>query len=207
MSALPPHLARRVDRLARRAHRFHRFAHHPLCGAYAAERVDLGPRLLLCRGCAFAAAGALVGIVAGVTLPVPPALALAAAFVVGVLAARRAVRAPRSPHRAGKLLTRAAPPLLAAALVCLGLRARGATGTVVSAATVGVVLLAGAAYRRRGPDRSPCQSCPERTAATTCSGFRRIARREAAFARVAGRLLRTASSHRDWPPVRGGVEG
>jgi hypothetical protein len=43
-------------------------------------------------------------------------------------------------------------------------------------------------YRRRGPNRTPCVECPERTAAV-CSGLRPIVRRERAFRRVASRLL------------------
>lgn len=49
--------------------------------------------------------------------------------------------------------------------------------------------LAKARYRARGPDRSPCSSCPERTASIPCSGWRRIVHAERAFARRAQQLM------------------
>jgi hypothetical protein len=47
MSRVPESAARDLDRLAKRAHRFHRFAHHPLCAAYAGETLRVGP-IYLC---------------------------------------------------------------------------------------------------------------------------------------------------------------
>src|SRR3990172_5780311 len=72
VSHVPPALARRLDRLARRAHAFHRFAHHPLCPAYASEVILLGRRTRLSRGCALAAAGTAAGALAAFAAPVPP---------------------------------------------------------------------------------------------------------------------------------------
>jgi hypothetical protein len=51
MRHTPRPLAKQLDRLSRRAHRFHRFAHHPLCGAYAAELVPLGRKARSGCGC------------------------------------------------------------------------------------------------------------------------------------------------------------
>jgi hypothetical protein len=49
-------------------------------------------------------------------------------------------------------------------------------------------------YRRRGPDRSPCQVCPERNLTVPCTGFRTIVRAERAFVRRSERLLDAAIS-------------
>ena len=68
MSRIPPALAHRLDRLARRAHAFHRHAHHPLCRRYRGEVVALGRRTRLCLGCTLAAAGLLLGLVLGALL-------------------------------------------------------------------------------------------------------------------------------------------
>jgi hypothetical protein len=56
---------------------------------------------------------------------------------------------------------------------------------IVAAGLVGVVAL----YRRRGPDRTPCASCPERNLTQPCRGIAPIIRRERAFRRIAGRWL------------------
>ena len=189
MSRLPPELARRLDGLSRRAHAFHRFAHHPLCEAYAGEVVRLGRRTALCRGCALALLGGAAGAVAALALPLPPAPAILAALL---LAAAPALAAPRRPPRPGKLVTRALPAALAAAAAVLGARAGTLAGAAVAAAAPALLLVGVAAYRRRAPDRSPCAGCAELHGPRTCRGLRPMARREAAFARLAGRLLRAA---------------
>jgi hypothetical protein len=187
VSHIDPALARRIDRLARRAHRFHRFAHHPLCAPYSMEVVRIGRRVRVCKGCALAVAGALAGGIAGLLAPpLPPArlaalLACAAPLVLLVAAPRRGRPQP-------KLLTRALPAAVAGALAAAGLRG-AAPGLGVTAATIAASVLAARAYRRRGPDRSACQDCSERTAQRACAGFRPHARREAAFARLAGRWI------------------
>jgi hypothetical protein len=194
---LAPEVTRRIDRLARRAHLFHRFAHHPLCDAYAGEVVRLGRRSRLCRGCTLAAAGGVLGVVAGLVVPVPAPGTLAAVLGLAVLASWLALRAPRLPvsavparrERRSKLLTRAGPLALALSAAVLGARARTLPGAGVALGALALLALAVAAYRRRGPDRSPCQACPERTRPAVCSGFRPMARREAAFSRAASRLL------------------
>ena len=187
MSRIPTELALRIDRLARRAHAFHRFAHHPLCGAYSREVVHLGRRTVVCRGCALALAGAASGAVAALASPLPAAPAILGALA---LAAAAILAAPRAPPRPGKLLTRALPAALAAAAAVLGARTGTPRGLAVTAAAVLLVCAGIALYRRRGPDRSPCSSCSELQWGRSCTGLRPIARREAAFARLAGRLLR-----------------
>src|SRR3954452_7135005 len=62
MAHVPRPLARKLDRLARRAHRFHRFAHHPLCVEYAPEVIRLGRRMRVCRGCALSLGGGALGV-------------------------------------------------------------------------------------------------------------------------------------------------
>ena len=224
-------IARRLDRLAARAHRFHRFAHHPLCRAYADETVRLGRRTRVCRGCAAVVMGAVVGVALGFALPVPPAVVLVMGLIllapVAFVAAvgrrdpdpdpltptlspgggeggrdldpdpareeggrdldRRAIRRGR---RASKLLTRTLPSAFAAGLAVLGARAASGTGLAAAAGVVALVAGGALAYRRRGPNRSPCAVCPERERPQVCSGFAPLARREKAFSRLAGRLLR-----------------
>jgi len=190
MSRIPPALARRIDRLARHAHRFHRFAHHPLCAAYAPELVRLGRRTRLCRGCTLASLGALAGALAGWAAPRLSAelLLLGPALLLGWAAL---ALAPRGGRAASKLLTRAGPLAMAGFLVVAGLRAAvGAepgdwSGAGSAAVTAVLVALGAWRWRRRGPDRSPCLTCPQAPAGPRCDGLRPVARRERAFSRLA----------------------
>ncbi len=186
MIGIRPALARQLDRLARRAHSFHRFAHHPLCAPYAGEVFRLGRRTRVCRGCALVALGAALGALAGAAGPrLPGALLGAALAVAGPLG----VATTRSARRSSKLLTRALPAACAGAVAAAGLRAGGGLGFAVAGGVVAVSVVAARAYRQRGPDREPCRRCPERGAPSLCSGFRPLARREAAFGRLAGRWI------------------
>ena len=182
---LPGHTTRVIDRLAKRAHAFHRFAHHPLCGRYAPELIPLGRRTRVCRGCAYAALGSLSGALGACALrPALKPLLLAASVGLVLLFFSFARRLPKSLGRG----------LAVAALsfaTCSGLSADGAArwfgcGLLVLSYTF---LLS---YRKRGPNRSPCQTCPERLAPRTCSGLQPIVRRERAFQRVAQRLIDSA---------------
>jgi hypothetical protein len=180
-------VTRRIDRLARRAHAFHRFAHHPLCDAYAGELVRLGRRTRVCRGCACVYGGAGLGLVSGVALRAPDlvAMAMLAGAVLWLalsLVGQRGATSTKLRRRAlpGVLLGYAAGDL---ALV-------GGFRSVVALAIAGACLLAlSRRYRQRGPDRSPCLTCPEYGGAKTCRGFAPIVRRERAFMRLASRWI------------------
>ncbi|MEI9938238.1 MAG: hypothetical protein WDO69_13540 [Pseudomonadota bacterium] len=184
---LPQRTVRAIDRLARSAHAFHRFAHHPLCERYAGELIPLGRRARLCRGCAASALGSVMGLLAALAWqPSFSVLLGASALGLGLLLSSLARRLPKWLGRS-------------AATACLGfaclnglLSARGAplflaVGILVSSAAFI------ARYRRRGPNRSPCQQCPERLLAVPCSGLRPIVRRERAFRRLAQRWLDAAA--------------
>jgi hypothetical protein len=168
-------VARRVDRLARRAHRFHRFAHHPLCDEYGCELVRLGRRTRVCRGCTLLIAGAVLGLVAGILARPSPSLVVAAT-AIGAAAAWASLRV-----RAPKALTRLLPGATCGFALCGG--AWAACVVVAVGASLAI------AYRRRGPDRGPCTVCPERLAKSPCRGMREIVRAERAFRRLSGRLL------------------
>lgn len=183
----PPRLARdvarRLDRLARRAHAFHRFAHHPLCDRYASELIRLGRRERVCRGCAALGAGCCTGVVLAL------ALSPSAVVVYGLLAAATAFGFASLRWRLPKTLARFVPALgigLALASVLTDFRS---CAWLVAASVSGVAFFA---YRARGPSRAPCATCPERLEPAPCSGFARIVRRERAFQRVAQRMIQRA---------------
>jgi hypothetical protein len=183
---LPRKLARRLDRLARHAHAFHRFAHHPLCDEYAAEVIRIGRRSRVCRGCALVLAGSLVGLGGGLALGVPPgaALCLAAVIVPGSLQRRRR-------H---KVLTRLLPAAALGMSVGAGLSAFSIGGLLAAGTALLAFGAVAVAYRRRGPDRTPCTTCPERALPVPCRGLRPMVRRERAFQRVADRLITACAS-------------
>ena len=181
-------LARRLDRLAFRAHAFHRWAHHPLCLEYESEVIRLGRRFRLCRGCAAAALGCLSGLAGGLALPVLLDSGVLALAGLGVLSGLLALGRQRRP----KTLTRGLPAALAAFLLIQALRGGGPIRWSVAAGMGTALLGLVVAYRRRGPDRTPCATCPEFMAGGTCRGFREIHTRERAFARLAARWFRPA---------------
>jgi hypothetical protein len=186
-------LARRIDRLSRAAHAFHRFAHHPLCESYADEVFRFGRRARVCRGCTLALLGAGLGAIAGAVLGDPRAAwaGTATAVGLGILASPRVAKSAAPSSRLPKWMTRLAPAFgLAFALASAARHPTSLSSLVCGAAAgvCGVALLV--LYRRRGPDRSPCPRCPERTAPRTCSGFRAIVLRERAVMRKAGALIR-----------------
>jgi len=181
---IPRRLARRLDRLARRAHRFHRFAHHPACLEYAGEVLRAGPRTRICRGCALAGIGAIAG--TGLALVLSPPLWLAAAAVP--LAAASAFASLRS-RSIGKLAGRFLPSSLLLFGFVSGLASADGPGAVIALGASASALALFRAYRARGPDRGPCQACPERERSSPCRGFAPIVRRELAFRRRAGLLI------------------
>ena len=180
-------LARRLDRLARRAHAFHRFAHHPLCGRYGGEVIRVGRRARVCRGCALALAGSMAGAVTGALWGAPPA-ALACATLALALAGL-SLRDRRLPKMVTRFL--AACGLSFAVFTVIHAPAPRSMGIAIASCVATAVLTV--LYKRRGPDRSPCASCPEWGAPTTCSGFRPIVVREKALMRKAGALLRVSA--------------
>jgi len=174
---------RELDRLSRRAHRFHRFAHHPLCTQYRGEVVRIG-KVRLCRGCTFAVAGGLAGGIAG--LAIGASVTASATATLGGATLLLATLWLR--RRLPKLVTRLVPAgLFALAITCGALdgSALGIACAIGSAAIVGGLRLL---YGKRGANRAPCTTCPERDLAP-CSGFAPIVSRERAFQRVAGRRL------------------
>jgi len=193
-SRIPRAVARRIDRLARGAHAFHRFAHHPLCDEYAGELVALGRRARVCRGCLNALAGAASGAAAGLWVAPAAWALLALATVLAVATAlwagqRAALLRAGTPGHQGKFVSRFLPLALASFVLIAGVRCATAAG--ITAAALAAVSLAGALaiYRSKGPSRGPCAVCPERAGSVPCRGYRRIWRRERAFARSAQRLI------------------
>ena len=174
-------LAKRLDRLSRAAHRFHRFAHHPLCERYAGEVVRIGKRTRLCRGCVYAGIGGSIGGALGFAIAdARVALASTAIAVIALLVSLR--------WRPSKIVTRFVPALLLALAIVAGVTARSPLGLVAAfaaAASAGGLRLA---YGKRGADRSPCVTCPERER-QPCAGFVAIVSRERAFQRVAGAMI------------------
>ncbi|HKQ68683.1 MAG TPA: hypothetical protein VJT73_05055 [Polyangiaceae bacterium] len=190
-------VARRLDRQSRYAHRFHRFAHHPLCDEYEGEVLKLGRRTRICRGCAFAAAGAMLGSVSVAlsrsTLAVSPHLVFTICFVAWSWVAIVTLRAPRGRLRVSKVASR----MLPAATIAFGVGhalVLGRVGYALVSSNVGLLALISFLYRQKGPHRSPCATCPERLQATPCRGVMPIVRRERAFRRLAARWLATSES-------------
>ncbi len=190
MSRIPRPVARKLDGLSRAAHRFHRYAHHPLCDEYAGEVIRLGRRGRVCRGCLFAWTGAALGIATPFVAPISlvaaaPCLAVAVSGVVIATLVRRA-------RRPSKLVTRLAPSLTMGIALGAGLRAGGIAGLALAALTLATASMLVVLYRRRGPDRTPCERCPERLGPAPCRGFAEIVQRERVFRRAASRVLARA---------------
>ncbi len=181
---VPAEAARAVSRLAAAAHRFHRYAHHPLCAAYAPEVIAVGRRLRVCRGCALTWLGLAAGAATGLLVAPSGAAGLAlAAFGAVMVAVSLRWRLPKWAGRCAPAVA------LGAALVS------GWAPGLLAAALLGSGLLA---YRRRGPDRSACAACPQREA-KVCDGLKPVVRRERAVmrlgsARIARAIDPTASS-------------
>jgi hypothetical protein len=186
--SLSPALARRIDRLSRRAHDFHRFAHHPLCERYAGELIALHGRSRMCRGCCYALLGACIGTLAAcIVAPAPGPLAVGSALAAAL--AWRSLSSSLSVKRTSKLWTRGLPALLCSAAVVSCTRAGGVLAWSSGAALVLSIGLCARRYRRRGPDRSACARCPEYGATSVCSGYREIVRAERAFVRRSQQLI------------------
>jgi hypothetical protein len=185
---LPQRTVRAIDRLARSAHAFHRFAHHPLCERYAGELIPLGRQARLCRGCTCSALGLGGGLLAALCwAPSFSALLGASALGFGLLLSSLSLRLPKWLGRAS------AAACLGFAALCGLLTSHGAPLILalgIFASSAAFV----ARYRRRGPNRAPCATCPERLLSKPCSGLMPIVRRERAFRRLAQRWLDAAAS-------------
>ncbi len=197
MSPIAGPLARRIDRLARRAHAFHRFAHHPLCDRYAGEFVPLGRRVRVCRGCALALAGLGAGLAAGLAPWRAGAPALAVLGFLLWLVDRLGSQRPWG-RRPSKSVTRFAPAAPIGLAIGEAARLRSQLSLALAVAAVAAAISVLARYRRRGPSRAPCLDCPERTL-SICSGFRPIAQRERAFQRLAGSWI-ARGEQKDFSP-------
>jgi hypothetical protein len=176
--------AKQLDRLSRGAHRFHRFAHHPLCDRYAGEVVRIGQRVRLCRGCTYAIAGGVAGGLLGLAIGASVVVAAAAtisgfALIVSTLYSRR---------RPTKLVTRLVPATLFALAMTCGVLSASPLGIAAALGAAAIVAGLRVLYGKRGADRTPCTTCPEREW-SPCSGFAPIVRREAAFQRKARSLI------------------
>jgi hypothetical protein len=125
-------------------------------------------------------AGAVTGILWGA-----PLVALAGATLALGLA-RLSLRDRRLPKIVSRFF--AACGLSFAVFTVVHAPAPRSMGIAI-ASCVGTMVLT-VLYKRRGPDRSPCASCPEWGLPRTCSGFRPIVVREKALMRKAGGLLR-----------------
>jgi hypothetical protein len=196
VSRVPEATVRRVARLGRRAHAFHRYAHHPLCEAYANEVWHVGRRMRVCKGCTLVALGALAGVAIGSARQVS-ALSMAvdaAALAVAVLA----VAVPAARGTAGKLVSRFLLAFLLADVAAHGVFRADALGVLLGCLAMAVAAIGIAAHRKRGPWRVPCTACEEGLAGdAVCTGFREQLRREKAVIRLSARwIAREANTFR-----------
>jgi hypothetical protein len=193
--SLAPGLAHRIDRLARRAHAFHRFAHHPLCLRYEGEVIRVGPRARMCRGCTLSLLGSAMGAVAGAFLGTPSVVVLGLAFAIALGAWSLGL----AGLRASKIATRLVPLCGMTFSLSSAVHSRSPVALGIAAAGCASTLVFLMLYAKRGPNRSPCLSCPERTAPKTCSGFQRIVRREKAVMRKTAAMIRSEGRSPDRP--------
>ena len=175
-------LSRRIDRLSRAAHRFHRFAHHPLCDRYAAEVFHVSRRGRLCKGCTLTLGGALLG------AALAPVFRLGALPALAVVALGVALAVVSLLRPVSKWLGRFVPALAAPFVATRGLAAGDTSGVAFALVVLALATVLFLLYRRRGPNRSPCSSCPERDR-SPCSGYLPIVRRERALLRITRPLL------------------
>ena len=187
MSRIPAPVARRIERLARRAHAFHRFAHHPLCDVYRGEVLRWGHRMRICKGCAFLTLGAAMGSAASFVLPFAAEAVVAISIATVIFGALVWIKG--RGQRASKLLTRLIPGFLLAWFFWAGVSSGNRLGFLASGFAVMVFGATWIRYRRRGPDRQACVACPQRLSFPKCEGYRPMVARERAFRRRAGQLL------------------
>jgi hypothetical protein len=158
-----------------------------LAGALLALRAPSAARARDAQG-AVSAASAPRGAPAGVRARDARPAAVGAGTESGPAAAEHGPAPARWISRPGKLWTRALPAFALAWSVCSLLRVPSGLDLSLAALLLAGTAWLRAGYRRRGPDRTPCLSCPER-ALSPCSGFRAIVHAERAFRRRAQQLL------------------
>ncbi|HEY1815775.1 MAG TPA: hypothetical protein VGG74_25675 [Kofleriaceae bacterium] len=144
--------------------------------------IRIGPRARVCRGCTYAAIGGVVGSALGLVAPI--SIAFAATLVATV-----AIVVTLYTRRRTKLVTRMVPAGMFALAIVAGARTGSSLGFVAAFAAAASAGGLRVLYGRRGADRSPCATCPERVLPVPCSGVQPIVSRERAFQRAAGRLL------------------
>ncbi|MGV8083287.1 MAG: hypothetical protein AB2L09_06620 [Coriobacteriia bacterium] len=199
MSRVPRATLRRTERLARHAHAFHRFAHHPLCEAYAGEVFRIG-RARVCKGCALAVLGGVLGVLtAGLAALAPILVPAGAPTALAVFALVLAVWLLwwASRRRTGKFASRFAPAFLLSVAAVSGVLQGDVAGIVAACGSVAIVGFALYEHRKRGPWREACKTCAEGLDSDeVCSGFRRQLRREKAVMRLSARWIAEATQPR-----------
>ena len=129
----------------------------------------------------------------GAILPPAGLKVLAGSTLICAFTGLPALARPR--RGPGKILTRMFPAALGAFIVLQGLlrapdpASLALAGGVILGTGAGVIL-----YRRRGPDRGPCETCPELPARPACAGFAPIRRRERAFQRLASDWIQAGTA-------------
>jgi len=189
MSRLAPALAKRIDRLSWHAHAFHRFAHHPLCDRYAGELIALGRKQQVCRGCLSAALGLVIGTSVGICIPKDASTELVQLGIAAVLGLASL------KLRLQKFAGRFVPVALACAATAAASRRffeGDARALIIVALGITLAVCGFLAYRKRGPNRDACSTCPEQSRAGACSGLAPLVRREKAFQRLSQRWLDAA---------------
>ena len=135
----------------------------------------------LCRGCSYGLAGGFLGGVAALVVPSFAGAVIAAACSAMLLLASAKLRP-------SKIVSRFVPAGLFGYAIGTGVLALTVLGFAIAALAIALAGGLRLAYAKRGPDRTPCVTCPER-ALQPCSGFAPIVSRERAFQRVARKYL------------------
>ena len=132
--------------------------------------------------------GAALGAGCAALVAAPP-LAAFGLFLAGIATGAITTFVGRARRaRPAKFVSRFLPAA-AIAFAIVRATAFGAIGIACAALLAAALAFVVTRYRRRGPDRTPCASCPERSLERPCRGIAPIVRRERAFRRLAGQWL------------------
>lgn len=126
--------------------------------------------------------GLILGAVAGALLPAREGVAGAALLVAFIGGAIAFIARP------SKFLGRALPGVALGCAFLQGLRL-GPLGWGMGFGAIVLFAIAFLLYRKRGPHRGPCDTCPDREKRPACRGFAPILKRERALQRLSGRLI------------------